>query len=80
MCVKVDGEGAWEGNTPSRPTFQALFAPEHGGSYGVWLERPLQPLLLEYATDCRFFHALHAALAQPPGMKKFASAIEAATQ
>jgi len=26
-----------------------LFAPEHGGSYEVWKERPLRPDLLEYA-------------------------------
>lgn len=37
---------------------QAMFAPEKGGSYEVWLQRPLHPLLLEYATDCVFFHRL----------------------
>ena len=28
--------------------------------YGVWAERPLPELLIEYATDCRFFPGLHA--------------------
>ena len=37
-----------------------LFAPELGGSYSVWLARPLPQLLVEYATDVRFFHALLA--------------------
>ena len=27
----------------------ALFAPEHGGSYEVWKERPLKPELIKYA-------------------------------
>ena len=37
---------------------RAMFSPESGGSYAVWLERPLPALLLEYATDVRHFHAL----------------------
>lgn len=39
------------------------FAPELGGSYEAWLVRPLSPVLLEYATDVRFFHALWRSLA-----------------
>lgn len=37
---------------------KTLCSSAYGGSYAVWLERPLSALLLEYATDCRFFHAL----------------------
>lgn len=39
-----------------------LFAPQLGGSYAVWLERPLQTMLLEYATDCVYFPKLRRAL------------------
>jgi hypothetical protein len=39
-----------------------LFAPERGGSYAVWLARPLADTLIEYATDVRFFHTLEASL------------------
>ena len=39
-----------------------MFAPELGGSYAVWHERPLSPTLLEYATDCRYFHAIRDSL------------------
>lgn len=42
---------------------RGLFAPELGGSYAAWLERPLSPTLLEYATDCRYFHAIRDSLA-----------------
>ena len=28
--------------------------------YAVWAQRPLPALLIEYATDCRFFPGLHA--------------------
>jgi exonuclease 3'-5' domain-containing protein 1 len=41
---------------------RGLFSPELGGSYGVWLQRPLTRLLLEYAADVRFFHALERSL------------------
>ena len=41
---------------------RALFAPELGGSYDVWMARPLDETLLEYATDVRFFHALRDSL------------------
>ena len=40
-----------------------LFSPELGGGYGVWLERPLRPLLLEYCTDSRYFFTLHESYA-----------------
>lgn len=39
-----------------------LFSPEHGGSYAVWLRRPLHPILFEYATDVCHFHGLRASL------------------
>ena len=39
-----------------------LFSPECGGSFNVWLARPLSPLLLEYTADVRYFHGLRAAL------------------
>ena len=42
---------------------RALFAPEAGGDYGVWLARPLSDTLLEYATDVRFFHTLRESFA-----------------
>eukprot|EP00040_Diaphanoeca_grandis_P027380 m.155788 g.155788 ORF g.155788 m.155788 type:complete len:734 (-) comp30955_c0_seq2:226-2427(-) len=39
-----------------------LFAPDLGGSYHVWLDRPLKPILFEYATDCMYFHPLRVSL------------------
>lgn len=34
---------------------QKLFSPDLGGSYAVWKERPLQPIMLEYAAvDVKF--------------------------
>jgi hypothetical protein len=37
---------------------KALFAPERGGSYEGWKVRPLDPILIEYATDAHTFFAL----------------------
>jgi exonuclease 3'-5' domain-containing protein 1 len=37
-----------------------LFAPDRGGSYEVWRQRPLSRVLVEYATDARFFFSLRA--------------------
>ena len=55
-----------------------LFLPEHGGSYEVWLTRPLTPLLLEYATDARHFHALRESLSTRLKGPKAAAALAAA--
>jgi len=60
---------------------RAMFAPERGGSYEAWLARPLPPVLVEYATDVRYFHAMWISLADaargpPPGV---CSALERAT-
>jgi exonuclease 3'-5' domain-containing protein 1 len=36
-----------------------LFAPEHGGSYDVWKDRPLNPVLIEYAAiDVVVLHSM----------------------
>jgi hypothetical protein len=45
----------------------ALFAPEHGGTYAVWKERPLRPELLEYCTDAQYFFALRDSYARGGG-------------
>jgi len=37
---------------------KAFFDPKQGGSYAVWFQRPLDPLLLEYMTDVRLFHRI----------------------
>ena len=52
---------------------RATFAPERGGSYEAWLVRPLPPVLVEYATDVRYFHTIWYSLADaargpPPGV------------
>lgn len=59
---------------------RALFAPEHGGDYSVWLTRPIHATLLEYATDVRFFHALRESLmgASASGGARRAAAVAAA--
>lgn len=35
-----------------------LFAPDKGGSWEVWKQRPLPTILLEYCTDARFLFSL----------------------
>ena len=40
----------------------ALFSPAAGGSYAVWRERPLRPVLREYCTDAALFFSLEAGL------------------
>jgi len=40
-----------------------LFSPELGGSYAVWKQRPLDPLLVEYCSDTRYLFALRASYA-----------------
>ena len=40
----------------------ALFSPAGGGSYAVWRERPLRPVLREYCTDAALFFSLEAGL------------------
>ena len=62
---------------------RAHFAPELGGSYDVWLARPLHDTLLEYATDVRFFHALRESLmgaASRANADAFAGALAAAVE
>ena len=42
----------------------ARFAPEKGGSYAVWKERPMDPALMRYAAaDVRFLHTMYDAWA-----------------
>ena len=42
----------------------ARFAPEKGGSYAVWKERPMDPALIRYAAaDVRFLHTMYDAWA-----------------
>lgn len=40
-----------------------LFLPRLGGSYAVWDKRPLNPVLMEYATDARLFFLLRSVFA-----------------
>jgi exonuclease 3'-5' domain-containing protein 1 len=41
-----------------------LFAPERGGSYDVWRDRPMPPVLIEYcALDVRYLHTMRDAWA-----------------
>lgn len=49
----------------------SLFTPESGGSYHVWKERPLHPILLEYATDSRLFFSIYQSFTEQWGEKLF---------
>ena len=40
-----------------------LFSPKEGGSYEVWRERPLRPVLREYVTDAALFFSIRDSLA-----------------
>jgi hypothetical protein len=58
MCPIPDAEKARLEEVKSAA--RALFAPERGGHKHAWLQRPLPSLLLEYATDVRYFHPLRS--------------------
>ena len=47
-----------------------LFAPNLGGSFEVLAIRPMLPVLAEYCTDVRYFHALRTIFAVPRGLLK----------
>ena len=47
-----------------RDEARKLYLPRLGGSFEIWLARPLSPTLLEYAADVRFFGRLRAELAR----------------
>ena len=52
--------GAVRNMAVAKRAAKSLFAPEKGGSYSVWRERPLAEVLIEYCTDARTFFALRA--------------------
>ncbi len=60
-----------------------LFAPELGGSYDVWVQRPLAPALAEYAAaDVLHLFVMHArwrTLAPEADMRRIAAARMRAT-
>jgi len=39
---------------------EQLYAQKHGGNYSVWMERPLSPILLEFAADVRFYNLIRS--------------------
>ena len=56
-----------------------LFVPEKGGTYEVWVDRPLSRELLEYAAlDVRHLHGMAKVWGAEPGSERRKRAIEAA--
>lgn len=42
----------------NKESAHTMFNPDHGGSYALWKVRPLNPTLLSYCTDGKFFFSI----------------------
>uniref|UniRef100_A0A7S1C7D2 3'-5' exonuclease domain-containing protein n=1 Tax=Bicosoecida sp. CB-2014 TaxID=1486930 RepID=A0A7S1C7D2_9STRA len=82
--AKMRAAAVERGTLPPSPTFdeaaKALFAPELGGTYDVWLARPLDETLVSYAAaDVAELHRLWAWARNRKWLAKWQGAIDRAT-